>query len=488
VEQRIRPLVRSLCSDMAYAMSILAAFCSMPSVVVLARAPAEGAAGVCSSDQGGACGNVLLQHSSTRGRISEEVLAGITCDESTWPDKDHNLVCGECKVLVDRFDSFYGTCNGYCATVGRQCAAAWEEGSDDCNVKHEMTCDETIASSDAICQCGAELASSGSGSEDSSCFAELTGQAADEGSGIGVPEMQGVSTTDCKQACDGNALCQSFTYSSQWAKCWLKDRIFHGGESTAPAGEYKTFYKTECNVAQPSPMSTQPPVAPSPPSSGNSPTIRVVSYNLWWWNAFQQNPWKSDEIVNNIKNVLQADTLGLQECDSAETIKARTGYDAVSPFKGAQGVVVKPGLFEVGASGSEDIQATGKWGPRYVTWAELIHLPSGRTMFHFNTHWCVHNGNGHVCDSSVRHTGAENMLQVIRDVAGTSPAVITGDFNADIGESGPQVFLENGFALAKNSWVDAIFYSEAHWSHVTASTGDAAQSDHRPVIAELQLN
>jgi len=28
-----------------------------------------------------------------------------TCDESDWPDKDHELICGECKVLVDHFDS-----------------------------------------------------------------------------------------------------------------------------------------------------------------------------------------------------------------------------------------------------------------------------------------------------------------------------------------------------------------------------------------------
>ncbi|EOD19027.1 hypothetical protein EMIHUDRAFT_243378 [Emiliania huxleyi CCMP1516] len=33
------------------------------------------------------------------------------CDEASWPDKDHGLVCGECKVLVGRFDSFYGNCD-----------------------------------------------------------------------------------------------------------------------------------------------------------------------------------------------------------------------------------------------------------------------------------------------------------------------------------------------------------------------------------------
>ena len=43
-----------------------------------------------------------------------------------WPDKDHGVVCRDCKVLVDRF-SFYTTCSGYSATVGRRCTGAWEE-------------------------------------------------------------------------------------------------------------------------------------------------------------------------------------------------------------------------------------------------------------------------------------------------------------------------------------------------------------------------
>jgi len=81
----------------------------------------------------------------------------VTCDEASWPDKDHGLVCGECKVLVDRFSSRYKTCRGYCEKVGRQCVGAWEEDGDTCSVLYPMTCDEGLASSDAICECGAEL-------------------------------------------------------------------------------------------------------------------------------------------------------------------------------------------------------------------------------------------------------------------------------------------------------------------------------------------
>jgi len=62
-------------------------------------------------------------------------------------------VCGECKVLVNRFSSFYKTCNSYCAAVGRDCVAAGRESHGTCEVKHDMTCDQTLDSSDAICQC-----------------------------------------------------------------------------------------------------------------------------------------------------------------------------------------------------------------------------------------------------------------------------------------------------------------------------------------------
>jgi len=79
------------------------------------------------------------------------------------------------------------------------------------------------------------------------------------------------------------------------------------------------------------------------------------------------------------------------------------------------------------------------------------------------------------------------MLQVVRERAGGAPVIITGDFNAGEGESGPRHFLQNGFSLAKWNWVDGVFYSTAHWRKRSAGTGEKAGSDHRPVIAELEL-
>jgi len=75
------------------------------------------------------------------------------CDEASWPDLDHDLVCGTCKVLVNEFDSKYRNCRGYCRSINRECVGAWEEADDDCVVEATMTCDTTLDSSDAICEC-----------------------------------------------------------------------------------------------------------------------------------------------------------------------------------------------------------------------------------------------------------------------------------------------------------------------------------------------
>lgn len=65
---------------------------------------------------------------------------------------DHGLVCGECKVLVNNFRD-YGSCSAYCQSINMGCKNAWEEENDTCDVLHAMSCDDSIDSSDAICEC-----------------------------------------------------------------------------------------------------------------------------------------------------------------------------------------------------------------------------------------------------------------------------------------------------------------------------------------------
>lgn len=75
------------------------------------------------------------------------------CNPFSWPDRDHGLICGECRVLVDKFSAKYKTCEGYCAAVGLGCRGAWEEHEDTCRVESDLTCTEALDSSDALCEC-----------------------------------------------------------------------------------------------------------------------------------------------------------------------------------------------------------------------------------------------------------------------------------------------------------------------------------------------
>jgi len=75
------------------------------------------------------------------------------CKPKLWPDKDHGLVCGACKVLVNHFSSKYKTCTGYCKSIGAKCTGAWEEKGDKCTVESTLKCDQALGTSDAICEC-----------------------------------------------------------------------------------------------------------------------------------------------------------------------------------------------------------------------------------------------------------------------------------------------------------------------------------------------
>jgi len=425
-------------------------------------------------------GSLLLQHTSNvkQGILDAE---GSCAPFQSWPDVDNGVTCSSCMALV-LTAPYGGRCDRYCESFAHVCVAAAEEQNENCQVKETKRCDEEIqGTSDMLCTCEQQSQSPApapSPSSATACYGELAALAVVEGNPVG--RVQTHSADACKSSCTDNDQCQSVSFCPQWG-CFLKDRSFNGDEATSVQGDCKTYYKTPCGGA---PL---PVPAPMPVPSGAQIEVKVVSYNLYWWNAFGQNPWKGTRVSNNIRDSLQADVLGVQECDDPSLIQSRTGYAPASPFKGAQGVLIKPSLFEVGNTGFSDLQATGKWGPRYVTWAQLTHKASGRTFWHFNTHWCVHSGNGRTCSAQKRFTGAQNMLAVIRQQAGSAPVVITGDFNAGMGESGPRHFLQNGFSLAVDHWVDAVFYSTAHWQKSWTGTGDAAHSDHRPVMAELLL-
>jgi endonuclease/exonuclease/phosphatase family metal-dependent hydrolase len=148
---------------------------------------------------------------------------------------------------------------------------------------------------------------------------------------------------------------------------------------------------------------------------------------------------------------------------------------------------------------------------RIVTWAKFKDKRSKKIFFAFNTHF-DHMGK------IARRESAKLVLQKVKEIAGSIPAVITGDFNAEPSNEPIQVIVDknNPLRLADSKElsqtahygptgtftglqskerndqpIDYIFL-KGNWKVLTHATisqiwGGRFASDHFSVIAELQL-
>lgn len=148
---------------------------------------------------------------------------------------------------------------------------------------------------------------------------------------------------------------------------------------------------------------------------------------------------------------------------------------------------------------------------RIVTWAKFKDKRSKKIFFAFNTHF-DHMGK------VARRESAKLVLQKVKEIAGSTPAVITGDFNAEPTDEPIQVIVDKNNPLRltdskelsqtphygptgtftgfqnkerNDQPIDYIFL-KGNWkvlSHATISQtwGGRFASDHFSVIAELLL-
>ncbi len=148
---------------------------------------------------------------------------------------------------------------------------------------------------------------------------------------------------------------------------------------------------------------------------------------------------------------------------------------------------------------------------RIVTWAKFKDNRSKKIFFAFNTHF-DHMGK------VARRESAKLVLQKVKEIAGSTPAVITGDFNAEPADEPIQVIVDKNNPLRltdskeisqtahygptgtftgfqnkerNDEPIDYIFL-KGNWKVLTHATisqtwGGRFASDHFSVIAELLL-
>merc|ERR1712217_1016573 len=89
-----------------------------------------------------------------------------------------------------------------------------------------------------------------------SCYGEFDQLVSDEGKQVGT--VHAGSLEVCKDACNREPLCNSFSFNPVWG-CLLKDRVLDGSELTkeGPKSQWRTYFKAACTPPAPAALSSR---------------------------------------------------------------------------------------------------------------------------------------------------------------------------------------------------------------------------------------
>jgi len=283
--------------------------------------------------------------------------------------------------------------------------------------------------------------------------------------------------TDCCDRCSGKAYCSPNSGNCYWRKG-------------------KDYYKV-CDA-------TAVPPGALPKASSNENSIKFMSYNLFGWNAFNVNKWKSGKVLGKIQDWSPA-VLGAQEVE-----KGGCCYEEV-----AAKVTDATALQHVGGSQFFNSNVLEKLETSWVNlvkgyWMSMTrfrHIKTGVEILFFNSHW--KHGYGMEQAEIVA-----NAINEKRNKYGNPPTVLVGDTNqfckgyeqdaikylkGDMGAA-PVIFRDvhehdygKSFSDSNNPdcRVDFMLASAGQWALVDSfidregmgASGSA--SDHAPLMGEL---
>lgn len=202
--------------------------------------------------------------------------------------------------------------------------------------------------------------------------------------------------------------------------------------------------------------------------------LRVMSFNLrvpFVFDLWNYWPNRKDLVAQTIRQ-FNPDVLGTQECvwSQAQDLMTRlpayqfvgVGRDDGKHGGEMCGIFFKRDRFTLLDSGTFWLSETphevgskswGAWWPRIVTWVKLQpRVLGGQPFYFFNTHMAALSGHA-------REQGAALLRQRLASIAGASPFILTGDFNADAGSDAYRILLDGRSELGAKL-VDA--YRAAH--------------------------
>ncbi len=209
-------------------------------------------------------------------------------------------------------------------------------------------------------------------------------------------------------------------------------------------------------------------------------SLGVLSFNIRYDNPGDgDNGWKhrADTVAAIIGQRYRVDLAGLQEVlvSQLRDLEERLpdfAWIGVGRSDGAEGGEFSPVFYRREAlelldqgtfwlSETPEVPGSRSWDaalPRIVTWGRFQERDTGRTFFHFNTHF-DHKG------VEARAQSAMLLVGRIRHIAGQDPVVLTGDLNDYPGSDVLTLVREDGLQ-------DAILITEKPHSGPTGTTND----------------
>lgn len=246
-----------------------------------------------------------------------------------------------------------------------------------------------------------------------------------------------------------------------------------------------------CGVPLPAKWCLWPPagnLTPPSPEGGNL-TIKVLTYNLFWWNLYRVRQGDGDSAGNLIKAEVEEDrpfdVMGFQECENGLRVLEPVGL--LELYEVLQGphaacLAYRKGLWKMISNGSIDVgedMRSHYYGRRGVLWVRLEHNTTGRKLLFMNHHGPLEVNSGGSCGGI---SMANNIIRVMRNESLPGDAVIlVGDFNANSASLTIQalwsrlVLLQSGTSFGG---VDNIFGNMDSDSVVSRKNLGSGGSDH----------
>lgn len=225
--------------------------------------------------------------------------------------------------------------------------------------------------------------------------------------------------------------------------------------------------------------------------------VRILTYNLFWWNLFGRrggNHGSAGKLIRRAAGAEPFELMAFQECDDTGRVMRDAGLAGEYTYEVRAGLPMayRTVSWRKLAAGVTDVSEDKPWMSqvwrRRLHWMRLQHRGTGKHIFFANHHGPLPVGSGGTCGG--RGT-ALKMLKAIAENAHTSDLVVlTGDFNAGTSTSTAselETRMHRIFSGRSHGGVDHFFSNCGASTVAETKNLGSGGSDHDALMAIFTL-